>query len=101
MPTTVEITGNVARIVMAGNYDFSTQENLNSAFDQALISRNTSEIHIDMALVTFIDSSVIRTLLKLLEKARSKSKSLSILHCNERLREIFVIGGFDQIFNLR
>jgi anti-anti-sigma factor len=98
VPAKVEITGEIARIVLSGDLDFSTQGNLGDAFDQTLSSKATKEIHVDMTDATFIDSSVIRALLKLRETANAHDKLMSIWNCNEQILEIFVIGGFDQLF---
>ena len=98
MPAKVEFTGNVARIILSGNLDFSTQEDLVKVIDQALSRDAAKEIQVDMADVTFIDSSAIRALLHLQEMARGKEKSLSIWNCNEQIRETFAIGGFDRMF---
>jgi len=98
VPAKVETTGKIARIILSGDIDFSTQGNLGDAIDQALSIDIAKEIHVDMTDATFIDSSVINTLLKLQEIASAKDKSLSIWNCNEQIREIFVIGGFDQMF---
>ncbi len=100
MPAIVEVTGEIARIVLAGDIDFSTQDNLGSAIAEALSIDPAKEIRVDMTNVTFIDSSVIRSLLKLQENAIAKGKSISIWNCNEHIREIFVIGGFDLMFVL-
>ena len=101
MPAIVEVTGEIARIVLHGDVDFSIQENLSNAIDQALDVELAKEIRVDMTNATFIDSSVIRALLKLQERATAQGKSLSIWNCNDHIREIFVIGGFDQIFVIR
>ena len=98
MPAKVEITGEIARIILSGDMDFSTQTNLGDAIDQALSTELAKEIHVDMTHATFIDSSVIRALLKLREIAIAHDKPLSIWNCNDQIREIFVIGGFDQMF---
>jgi anti-anti-sigma factor len=97
MPAKVEITGEIARIILAGDFDFSTQGNLSDAIDRALRIDVAKEIHVDMTHATFIDSSVIRALLKFQEIAIANNKSLSIWNCNEQIREIFAIGGFDQM----
>lgn len=98
MPAIVEVTGEIARILLSGDVDFSTQENLGMAIDQALSTGLAKEIHVDMTNATFIDSSVIRALLKLQEDAIAKGKTMSIWNCNPQIREIFVIGGFDLMF---
>jgi anti-anti-sigma factor len=101
MPAIVESMGEIVRIRLSGDIDFSTQEILGIAIDQALSIEAAKEIQVDMTEATFIDSSVIRSLLKLQEKAFAKRKSLSIWNCNSHIREIFVIGGFDQMFVIR
>ena len=98
MPATVEFTGEIARIILSGTLDFSTQGKLADVFDEALSTLGAKEIQVDMTDVAFIDSSVIRALLKLREMALAHGKLLSIWNCNEYIREIFVIGGFDQLF---
>jgi anti-sigma B factor antagonist len=101
MPAKVELTGNIARIILSGNLDFSMQDELVAAIDQALSSEAAKEIQVDMADATFIDSSGIRALLNLQEMAKRKEKSLSIWNCSEQIRETFAIGGFDRLFVLR
>ena len=98
MPAKVESTGEIARIVLSGNLDFSTQEDLVRAIDQALSIDTAKEIRVDMTDAIFIDSSAIRALLNLQERVRGKDKSLSIWNCNEQIRETFAIGGFDRLF---
>ena len=98
MPAKVEIRGEIARILLSGDIDFSSQVNFGEAIDQALSVDEAKEIQVDMTETIFIDSSVIRSLLKLQERALAKGKSLSIWNCNGHIREIFVIGGFDQMF---
>ena len=100
MPATVETSGKVTRIVLSGEFDFSSQENLNQAFDKA-IRAGTNKIILDLEKALFIDSSVIRLFLKLHDAARKNKKSLTLTHCNERIFEIFKIGGFDQVFDIQ
>ena len=98
MPATVEFTGDIARLILSGDFDFSTQENLGNAIDEILSANAIREIRVDLVDATFIDSSVIRALLRLRESALAGGKSLSLWNCNEQIREIFTIGGFDQLF---
>jgi anti-anti-sigma factor len=100
MPATIAITGNVARIGLLGDFDFSNQDELRLAFEE-VISAQEAEIEIDLKMTDFIDSSVIRMFLKLRDMAEKSNKSLTIVHCNERIAEIFAIGGFDKVFDIR
>src|SRR5918993_1574657 len=67
MPATVEFTGDIARLILSGDFDFSTQENLNNAIEKVLNANAMREIYVDLTDATFIDSSVIRSLLRLRE----------------------------------
>ena len=100
MSATIVVSKNTTRIGLSGEFDYSTQDELKQAFSQAL-DTDTEEIEIDLEQTTFIDSSFLRTLLKLRETAARNGKSLTIIHCSENILEIFAIGGFDQIFNIR
>jgi anti-anti-sigma factor len=100
MPATISTSTNIARVKLSGEFDFSTQEELKQVFEKAL-GAATQAIQIDMQDTTFIDSSAIRIFLKMQEMAKKNKKSLTIVNCNERIYEIFNIGGFDQIFDIR
>lgn len=100
MSVTVTTAQNVARISLAGELDFSFQDDLKRAAEEAL-NAPVERIEIDMAKTSFIDSSVIRAFLKLHEAARRAQRPLTIVNCNSQIREIFEIGGFDQIFELQ
>ena len=79
MPATISTIGNITRINLAGEFDFSTQDELKQVFEKA-ISTTAPEIQIDMQNTAFIDSSVIRIFLKLLDTAQKNKKSLSLTH---------------------
>ena len=100
MPATISTSANSARVKLSGEFDFSTQEELKQVFERALATA-AQVIQIDMQDTIFIDSSVIRIFLKIHETAKRNKKSLTIVNCNERIYEIFTIGGFDQIFDIR
>ena len=98
MSVSVEFRGDVATITLSGNVDYSVQDEIRRANQQALAKENVKEICVDFARVTFLDSSVIRALLTLQKESAEAGKSLVLLHCNENTREVFEIGGFDQMF---
>ena len=100
MPATISTSGNIARINLAGEFDFSSQDELKQMFEKAL-SVSAQAIQIDMQNTDFIDSSVIRLILKFHDTVRKNKKSLVITNCNERIYEIFTIGGFDQVVDIQ
>jgi anti-sigma B factor antagonist len=100
MPATIVTSGNTTQVNLSGEFDFSSQDELNLVFEK-VISSPQLIIQIDMQNTSFIDSSIIRMFLKLQETAKRNKKSMTIINCNERLYEILTIGGFDQIFDIR
>jgi anti-anti-sigma factor len=101
MSVTIEFHGTTANITLSGNVDYSMQEQIRQANQQALSNEQVQEICVDFADVTFLDSSVIRALLTLRKEADAAGKSLVLLNCNNNTREVFEIGGFDRMFHFR
>lgn len=101
MSITVNIHGPTANIILSGGIDYSTQELFREANHRALNANGVQEIQVHFAEVTFIDSSCIRALLVLQKQAEERGLALSLLDCNDSIREIFEIGGFDKMFSLR
>jgi HptB-dependent secretion and biofilm anti anti-sigma factor len=101
MSVVIGFQGNTANIILAGNIDYSMQDELRDANQQALSNKQVREICVDFTEVTFLDSSVIRELLTLQKEADAAGKSLFLLNCNDTTREVFEIGGFDRMFTFR
>ena len=101
MTVAIEFQGATANITLSGNVDYSMQEEIRHANQQALSNEQIKEIFVDFANVTFLDSSVIRSLLTLQKEADAAGKSLVLLNCTNNTREVFEIGGFDRMFNFR
>ena len=101
MTIALEFHGTTAIITLSGNVDYSTQEDLRNANQQALSNEQVKEIHVNCADLMFLDSSVIRALLILQKESAAQGKSLMLLNCSDTTREVFEIGGFDKMFTFR
>ena len=101
MTITVEIHETIASIALSGGIDYSRQNELKDAHKQVFSTNGITEIHVNFAETTFLDSSGIRALLLLQQEADESGKSLILLHVNEYMRDIFDIGGFDKVFTFR
>lgn len=101
MSTSLQISGEVSRIIPAGIFDFSMQDDFRRIIDETISNKKIKHIIVDMTEVTFIDSSAIRLLLFLNKKAAAGGKSLTVTNCRSGIREIFSIGGFDTILTIR
>jgi anti-anti-sigma factor len=101
MSVAIEFHGTVASIILSGNVDYSTQDEIRNANQQALSNKQVREIHVNCAAVTFLDSSIIRALLILQKESDAAGKLLVLLNCTDTTREVFEIGGFDRMFTFR
>ncbi len=95
------VAGNVIHVRLIGAFDFSRQEQLQAVTAQVLAEKSAREVQVDLARTSFMDSSTIRALLTMRQSALANGKSFELWNCNEKLREIFSVGGFDQIFEMR
>ena len=100
MTTTVEFHGLIAIIILSGSIDYSTQDEIRDAITKTLSADGVNEIHVNLADVTFMDSSGIRALMSLQKRVDKRRKTLVLKNCSKSLREVFEIGGFDQMFTI-
>jgi HptB-dependent secretion and biofilm anti anti-sigma factor len=101
MPISLEITGEIGRIILMGTFDFSEQDTFRQIIDETINNEKIGKIIVDMAGVIFMDSSAIRLLLLLNQKAVAGGRSLTLTNCPRSLREIFSIGGFDNVLTIQ
>lgn len=101
MSIAVQFRGPVARIILSGALDYSTQAEMREANKKVIEADQIREVHVDCAEITFIDSSGIRALFQLQKDAEAQARSVVLINCNNAVREIFEIGGFDKMFTMR
>jgi anti-anti-sigma factor len=101
MTISVEFHGSIANIIISSGIDYSRQEEFKAAIEKAISGDGITEIYVNFAETTFLDSSGIRSLLMLKKEADASGKSLILMNVNENMRDIFEIGGFDNVFTFR
>lgn len=101
MSITVNFHGPIAHITLSGGMDYSTQDEIREANSKALSAEHVREIHVNLADVTFMDSSCIRALVILQKQVDERGIALVLLNCHHPIRDIFEIGGFDTMFTIR
>lgn len=103
MTITVDFSGKTktVTIILSGGIDYATQEEFKQANKEVLAMKDAREICVDFAKASFLDSAGIRALLILQKEANASGKSLVLVNCNNTMREIFEIGGFDKVFTYR
>ena len=53
---------------------------------------------VDLAAVTFIDSTALGVLIGAAKRLQATDGSLAIVCLNEKIRRLFEIGGLDRVF---
>jgi len=101
MTITVNLKGTIANIVLSDGIDYATQEEFKTTCQQALSMKDATEIQVDFTNASFLDSAGIRALFLLQKEANASGKSIVLLNCNNNIRNIFEIGGFDAVFMFR
>jgi|GEM_PF-5114991 len=86
MSITIEFDKTIARIILSGDIDYSTQDEIREQNNIAIGAAQVTEIHVDLGAVTFIDSSGIRALLMLQKKAAAGKKTTAAIRSAKYLR---------------
>jgi anti-anti-sigma factor len=80
------------RPVMAGEIDMSTTEHLGRSLSSALDQRRPAVV-VDLADVTFIDSTGIAELVRARNRALADNTSLTVINCQSIVRRVLEVTG--------
>ncbi len=84
-----------ARLMVSGELDIASAPRLEEAAEAAL-AREVSSLVVDLGGITFIDSSGLRLLIELNDRASDEGWTLSLIAPPEPSRSVFHITGADQ-----
>lgn len=90
--------GEVVVVEPAGRLDALVAGQLDQSLKDALASH--ARLVVDMAGVTYISSSSLRVLLLGVRRARQQGGDLKLCCLSPRVRQVFALAGFDQVFQL-
>jgi anti-sigma B factor antagonist len=104
VPLTLERSGTPDHpvITAAGEIDVASSPLLRAELAEVL-EHSPSTITLDLAAVSFIDSSGLGVLVGSLRRLREQhaDASLQVLHTQLAVRKVFDITGLDELFELR
>ncbi len=95
MKIKINQTGDTIKIGIEGNLESTTLKPFNDKV--ASIPTLDKDVEIDLALVDYIDSSGIRTLLTLKKKLQEINKNLTIVNCSENVKRILQLSSLQGI----
>jgi anti-anti-sigma factor len=85
--------GDVLRLVLAGEMDLASAGQLTDATDKAVATERPTEILVDLAAVTFIDSTGIRALLTAQRIADEQGVGLRVVHAHGVVARVLTMTG--------
>ncbi len=94
--TTAPVADGVIGVCIAGEIDMATAPQVTDAVRTALTA-HPSVVHIDLAAVTFLDSSGIRTLLQAQNEAAEQRVVLRVINAHPRVAHILDLTGLLEI----
>jgi anti-sigma B factor antagonist len=94
--TTAPVADGVMGVCIAGEIDMATAPQVTDAVRTALAVR-PSAVHVDLAAVTFLDSSGIRTLLQAQNEAAEQRIVLRVVNAHPRVAHVLELTGLLEI----
>lgn len=96
----VSESDSVVTICIAGRFDFNVHKDFRAAYEKAKDNTYAAMKYIiDFGETGYIDSSALGMLLMLRERA-GKDTDISLIRCNEEIKEILDISNFNKLFTL-
>jgi anti-anti-sigma factor len=90
-----ELVGEAARVTPVGELDIATAPQLEEEVG-SLLARSARRVVIDLARVTFIDSSALRLFIVLSDRAGEEQWTLGLVHPSGQVRSVFEITGAEE-----
>ena len=90
---------NHAVVSVSGEVDLSTSSQLDEAVVDA-IQQDTNHLTIDLANVSFLDSSGLGVIVKALKRSNEASIKFDVVASNERVLKVFAITGLDTVISI-
>jgi anti-sigma B factor antagonist/stage II sporulation protein AA (anti-sigma F factor antagonist) len=92
LSVTVQLDGQVVRLVAVGEIDMSTADVLRASLNDAL-DKNPPAVVVDMAGVTFLDSTGIAAFVVARNRAIGENTTLTLINCGSIIRQVLEVTG--------
>lgn len=101
MAITIQILNSVARISMSGRFDFQVHREFKESYTKTIENADVQNIEIEMSKVDYLDSSALGMLMLLNQRAKSASKSVTLLNTSAVVTQVLEVANFNKIFNIK
>lgn len=90
--------GNVGALVLSGRFDFNSHRAFKDSYADFLSDAELKTLEIDLANVSYIDSSALGMLLMLRERSEIVGKKIVLRNPNDVVVQILDIANFNKLF---
>ncbi|WIN00665.1 STAS domain-containing protein [Actinoplanes oblitus] len=94
--TTADAEGNLV-VALRGDIDFTNSADVIRTIRAGAADAAGPDIEVDLAAVTFLDSSGIAVLVRLLHLAEQRAGQLRLLHPPEKVRDQLYLAGLAEL----
>lgn len=94
-----DVADDSATVVASGEIDVATAPDLRDALYR-LVDRGERAVTVDMAAVSFIDSSGLGALVAALKRARQQDGDITVVNLHGAARKVFEITGLLEVFGV-
>ncbi len=92
-------TDGTLTVALSGRLDTKTAPALQEELKNDV--QGIQKLILDFSELEYISSAGLRVVLLLNKECAKEGASLSVLHCNDVIREVFQLTGFDGILNIQ
>ena len=92
-----ERDGDVAALRLAGELDMGATFSLEPELDRLLGDEDVRRLVVDLRDVTFVDSTGLRLILDLHQRAEREDRALSLVRGAPPVQRVFTLAGLDDV----
>lgn len=93
-----QVNDSTGTLILNGRFDFNSHRAFKESYSGFLADAGVKTVEIDLANVSYIDSSALGMLLMLRERSDSLGKKVALRNPNEVVVQILDIANFNKLF---
>jgi anti-anti-sigma factor len=88
-------------MALNGRFDFNSHREFRDGYDSLLRDGTVKELELDLANVSYLDSSALGMLLLFKERAAAVNKSIVLVNCRGIVAQVLEVANFNKLFTIR
>ncbi|WP_374512666.1 STAS domain-containing protein [Niveibacterium sp.] len=100
MEANVSIRDGVALMKLSGRFDFNAHREFRDALERMVGLAGATSFAVDLADVSYLDSSALGMLLLLRDKAKQSNKAVALIGVKGSVRQVLDIANFAKMFTI-